>query len=249
MFHNSGRMVDHLLAQVRTLTAANHQLEAVVLVGQRNLTQHYMGRFDQVTLENHHLKAEIEALNEMHANDAQAQVHLVEAEDDEWAQEFVGLGNFYQAHSEVDQLEQENNQLKEENDHLRLVQDIFVTDCVEAERKQADLEKEKSSWVVEKAQMMATMAKMEAEASSREHKIAALKVENEAHKAAALQGTASLALSEMRTFNAQSMDLTAMEQAKLTLKDEVVFEVLADGARKRQAEEREQDRANKRQRL
>jgi len=145
-------------------------------------------------------------------------------------------------------LQERNNSLGERNNQLKDVQGRLVEWYVKLETEREDLEKEKSSWVMEKAQMMAKMARMEAEASSHEHKIAELKVENEAHKAAALQGTANLALSEMRTWTAQSKDLTAMEQAKLTLRDEVVFEEMASGYRKRRAEEREQDRASKKQR-
>ena len=131
--------------------------------------------------------ADVEELNQLRANDAQR--HQVQAEEQEWAQQLeglAGLGNFIQAHTENDQLEEENNRLEEENDILKRVQRIFVTECVEAKEKVEDLEDEKSSWAAEKAQMMEKMSRMEAEASASNAVIAQLKAENEAHKAAAL---------------------------------------------------------------
>lgn len=194
-------------------------------------------------------RTQIEILEKMRADDAL--LHQDQMEEQKWAQElqgFAGFGNFIAAHTDNDELQEEIKLLKEKIDHLKDVQDIIVTDCVSAEKKQAELEKEKSSWAVEKAQIMAKMSKMEAEATASNAVIAQLKAENEAHKAVALQSTASLALAEIKTWNAESSNLTAMEQAKLSLRDELVFEEMASGYRKRRAEERKEERASKRQR-
>jgi len=231
-----------MLERVNNLTATNYRLQAEHLEEQRRLLSHYDGRLDQNKRLIDTLIDDIEELHQLRANDAQ--VHQGQAE---WAHG-LGLAGFVSAYADNDQLEEENNQLKEENDHLKRAQHILVTDRAAAENKQADLEEEKSSWAVEKAQMMEKMSRMEAEASASNAVIAQLQAENEPHKAAALQSTASLALTKIESWNAQSSNLTAMEQAKLTLRDEVVFEEMASGCRKRRAEERREERASKRQR-
>jgi DNA repair exonuclease SbcCD ATPase subunit len=267
-FEGRGRTIDDLLEQLRNSAAANARLDTDHFEEERKLARHWQNR-DRVQTETiEHLNGAIESLERSRVLDAQHIQILqnqvlqpqIRAHDQELGMDVLGLGNFIGAMTEVDtldeekkelegkikELEEKNKKLEEEKKSPEGLNRQALLYAAEQELDKEELEKEKSSWTLEKAQMMAKMARMEAEAHASNVVVAQLKADNEAHKAAALKSTADIALSSIRTWDAQARNFTAMDDAKLSLKDEVVFEVMADGFRKRRAEEREQEREQER---